>query len=109
MEIPFSLQHLHLQIFPFHVPIKVLNCEKFVHFLKSSGREFHSEGAAYLKEFLPYVVVRTCGICKILVYLKFMVDCLLTIKSFNKGGEISFMILNVSIAIDLSWNICLHV
>ena len=100
------LQAIHLQSFPFHDKINCLNWLKFEHFLKSSGSEFHSTGAAYLKEFLPNLLVRTDGICKILESRKLYTLPLFCRRFVKTGGAKPFKILNVSIAMVLIPLIC---
>lgn len=95
------LQATQLQFLPFQDKIKLLNWLKLEHFLKSSGSEFHSTGAAYLKELFPNVLVRTVGTCKILEYLKLYELSLFCTRLDKTGGHKSCKILKTSIAIVL--------
>ena len=83
------MQAIQLQLLPFQDVTSFLNCEKFEHFLKCSGKEFHRTGAAYLNEFFPAVVVLTLGICNIFEYLKDITEFFLTIRFDKTGGDIS--------------------
>ena len=87
---------LHLQLSPFQWFNKDLKWLKLLVCLKCSGKLFHRTAAAYLKEFLPYVVVRTVGICKIFEYLKLYLFSLIFTKFDNEGGAKSCSILKVS-------------
>ena len=71
--------------------------------VNSSGKLIHRTAAAYLKLFLPYFVVLTCGTCKILLFLKLYLGLSLSLTKFYKTeGVISLRILKVSFDMVLS-------
>ena len=92
---------LHLQSCPFQREINCLNWLKFDDDLISSDKEFQRTGAAYLKEFLPYVDVLTLGIFRMLEYLKLYLLSRRCKRSCKTGGESLFTMLKVSMAIVL--------
>ena len=98
---PTYLQKVHLQSPPFQWATRDLKWLKLLVFRNSSGKLFHKTAAAYLNDFLPYVVVLTCGTCKMFVYLKLYLFSFSVRQSCKQGGAIPCTILNASMAIVL--------
>jgi hypothetical protein len=84
---------------PFQEFIKLLNWLKDISFLKWSGSSFQVFEAYYLKEFNPYRVVLTVGICAVLLYLILYLLCFKVTRTRRYWGDSLFIILNVLIAI----------
>ena len=92
----FQEQNEQEQLSPSQAFIRLLKWEKFVSSLKCCGSEFQSFGALERKDLLPYVVVLTCGIFAVFVYLKRYELFLIVTRSCKYTGPCLLIILCTS-------------